>query len=250
MKRSILLLLACGGSCLLLAQTTVAQSVKTIYFVRHAESETALFQQGLSGNALLPDCKPFMNEGALEECCTEILTFLGEKRVELLVKWFKDKALLPGITHVLATHKARSLQTVLPIAHAAGLDKDINGDGIADGTDADKNPGDGVQQLPAYADECASGYEIAHNFYSLMVDALRSLPPGSSAVVTGHSLSIYPIMQALGIDTGSPQRFPKTATGAVRGFNNLWVISLDGNNAGTLAQHFQLDFGFVEKLNP
>ena len=57
-------------------------------------------------------------------------------------------------------------------------------------------------------------------------------------------------MQALGIDTGSLERFPKTAAGAVRGFNNVWVISLDGNNAATLAQHFQLDFGFVETLTP
>ena len=44
------------------------------------------------------------------------LTPLGEKRAELLVKWFQDRGLLPGITHVFATHKARSLQTVAGIA--------------------------------------------------------------------------------------------------------------------------------------
>jgi broad specificity phosphatase PhoE len=251
MKTSIPILLALTAGCGVLApQRVPAQAVKTVYFVRHAESTTALFQQGHEGNAWVPDCKPFMNEGVLEECCTEVLTPLGDMRAALLAKWFADKSLLTSITHVFATHKERSLQTVRPIAHAAQLDRDINGDGVPDGTDADKNPGDGVQQLPAYVDECAPGYEVAHNFYLLTVDALRAAPSGSAAVVAGHSLSIYPIMQALGVDTSSPSRFPKTPTGAVRGFNNVWVITLDANNVGTLAKHLQLDFAFVEKVSP
>jgi broad specificity phosphatase PhoE len=251
MKTSIVILFAFTAGCgVLMPQRASAQAVKVVYFVRHAESSTGLFQQGHHGNAWLPDCKPFMNEGALEECCTELLTPLGEKRAELLAKWFVDKGLSGGITHVFATHKERSLQTVHPIARAAGLNRDINGDGIPDGADADKNPGDGVQQLPAYVEECASGFEVAHNFYSLTVDALRSLPSGSGAVVAGHSLSIYPIMQALGVDTSTPSRFPKTAAGAVRGFNNVWVITLDANNIGTLTKHLQLDFAFVEKVTP
>jgi len=238
------------ASSVLLTQGVTAQPTKTIYFIRHAESAPGLFQQGNSGNAWLPDCRPFMDGALLSECCTELLTPLGEKRAELLVKWFQDKGLLPGITHVFATHKARSLQTVTGIARAAGLNRDLNGDGIPDGADLDKNPGDGVQQLPAFADECEPGFEVAHNFYSLMVDAIQSMPSGSEAVVVGHSLSIYPIMQGLGIDTSRSSRFPKTATGAVRGLNNLWIVTLDENNAGTLVQHLQLDFAFSEKFTP
>ena len=95
----------------LLTEAAVGQTTKTIYFVRHAEDQTAVFQQGNNGKALLPDCKPFMNEGVLEDCCTEMLSPLGAKRAELLAKWFKDRGLLPSITHVLAAELA---------AHASG----------------------------------------------------------------------------------------------------------------------------------
>jgi len=232
----------------LLTETAIGQTTKTIYFVRHAEDQTAVFQQGNNGKAYLPDCKPFMNEGVLEDCCTEVVSPLGAKRAELLAKWFADNTLLPTITHVLATHKVRTLQTVQPIAHAAGLDRDVNGDGIPDGADVDKNPGDGVQQIPAFVDECENGYEVAHNFYPLVVDQLRSLPLGSGIVVAGHSASLYPIMQALGIDTSSASRFPKNAIGRVNGYNNLWVVSLDANNVGKLVTHVRLDFSLVPKI--
>jgi len=234
----------------LLTETAVGQTTKTIYFVRHAEDQTAVFQQGNDGKAFLPDCKPFKNEGVLEDCCTEVLSPLGTKRAELLAKWFADKGLLPSITHVLATHKVRTLQTVQPIAHAAGLDRDVNGDGIPDGVDVDKNPGDGVQQIPAFVAECENGYEVAHNFYPLVVDQLRSLPLGSGIVVAGHSASLYPIMQTLGINTSNAARFPKNAIGRVNGYNSLWVVSLDANNTGTLITHVRLDFALAERITP
>jgi phosphohistidine phosphatase SixA len=234
----------------LLTGTAIGQTTKTIYFVRHAEDQTAVFQQGLGGKALLPDCKPFMNAGVLEDCCTEVVSPLGAKRAELLAKWFTDKGLLPSITHVLATHKVRTLQTVQLVAHAAGLDKDLNGDGIPDGADVDKNPGDGVQQIPAFVAECEDGYEVAHNFYPLVVDHLRSLPLGSGVVVAGHSASLYPIMQSLGIDTSNPLRFPKNAIGRVNGYNNVWVVEMDANNAGTLLKHIRLNFALTESVTP
>ena len=234
----------------LLTEPAVGQTTKTIYFVRHAEDQTAVFQQGNDGKAFVPDCKPFMNEGVLENCCTEVLSPLGTKRAELLAKWFADKGILPSITHVLATHKVRTLQTVQPVAHAAGLDRDVNGDGIPDGADVDKNPGDGVQQIPAFVAECEIGYEVAHNFYPLVVDQLRSLPLGSGIVVAGHSASLYPIMQTLGIDTSNASRFPKNAIGRVNGFNSLWIVSLDANNMGTLVQHIRLDFALAERVTP
>jgi broad specificity phosphatase PhoE len=233
-----------------LCGTAVSQTTKTIYFVRHAEDQTALFQQGKNGKAFLPDCKPFMNEGVLEDCCTEVLSPLGTKRAELLAKWFADKGLLPSITHVLATHKVRTLQTVQPIARAAGLDQDVNGDGTPDGEDVDKNPGDGVQQIPAFVAECEDGYEIAHNFYPLVVDELLTLPLGSGIVVAGHSASLYPIMETLGIDTSSPTRFPKNAVGRVNGYNSLWVVNMDENGAATLVAHVRLDFALAEQITP
>jgi phosphohistidine phosphatase SixA len=191
-----------------------------------------------------------MNEGVLEDCCTEVLSPLGLERAELLAQWFADHDLLPSITHVLATHKVRTLQTVLPTAHAAGLDMDINGDGVPDGEDVDKNPGDGVQQIPAFAAECEDGFEIAHNFYPLVVEHLLELPLGSGIVVAGHSASIYPIMEDLGIDTSDSLAFPKNAAGRVNTYNNLWVVSMDENNQGTLLAHVRLDFALAETITP
>jgi hypothetical protein len=126
----------------------------------------------------------------------------------------------------------------------------LNGDGVPDGADVDKNRGDGVQQIPAFVDECEKGYEVAHNFYPLVVDQLRSLALGSGIVVAGHSASLYAIMQALGIDTSNASRFPKNAIGRVNGYNSLWVVSLDANNTGTLIKHVRLDFALAERVTP
>lgn len=243
-------LTVCTCAMTILTETVVGQTSKTIYFVRHAEDQVALYQQGKNGKAFLPDCKPFKNEGVLEDCCTEVLNPLGVERAKLLAQWFNDQGLLPGITHVLATHKVRTLQTVQPIAHAAGLDRDVNGDGIPDGTDIDKNPGDGVQQIPAFVAECEDGFEVAHNFYPLVVEHLRSLPLGSGIVVAGHSASLYPIMQDLGIDTSDSTRFPKNAVGRVSGFNNLWIVELNANNMGTLLMHLRMNFALTEEVTP
>jgi hypothetical protein len=82
MKKSPLLTL---GICavLLVTDTAIGQTVKTIYFVRHAEDQLAVFQQGLNGNAYLPNCKPFMDAGTLTNCCTEVLNPLGVERARL-----------------------------------------------------------------------------------------------------------------------------------------------------------------------
>lgn len=250
-KLTYLLILSCG--CHLVAMRSAlaqAPTQKTFYFLRHAEDQEFLLETGNEGRALLADCRPFLNAaGVIELCCTEVLDSLGTKRAELLAKWFGEQGLLPTVTHVFATHKIRTLQTVQPIAHAAGLDPDLNGDGKPDGTDMDLISGDGVQQIPA-VQECERGYEIAHEFFGLTVAALQSLPLGTGAVVCGHSASIYPIMESFGINTSDPKKFPKTAVGRVRGFNNLWIVSVDANNVGTLASHIQLDFGFVQKITP
>lgn len=246
-KRLCLTILASA----LLTGSALAQASKTIYFLRHAEDREFLLELGHAERASISDCRPFLNDDRLiEECCTETLDTLGEQRAQLLVKWFQDQGLLSTLTDVFATHKIRTLQTVQPIAHAAGLDRDLNGDGIPDGADVDLRAGDGVQQIPAFVEECERGFEIAHNFFGLTVDALRTLPLGSGVVVCGHSASIYPMMEAFGIDTSNPAKFPKTAIGRVRGFNNLWVVSLDANGVGTLVKHVRLDFALSEKVTP
>jgi hypothetical protein len=56
-------------------------------------------------------------------------------------------------------------------------------------------------------------------------------------------------MQAFGIDTTDPVKFPKDARGRVNGFNNLWVVELKPlvvggtlTYQGRLLSHVQLDF--------
>jgi hypothetical protein len=249
MKKTLLLTV---WTCALaiLTDTTLGQTTKTIYFVRHAEDQRELYQQGETGKAYVPDCKPFMDGSVLMECCTEVLNPMGTNRAGLLAKWFADHSLLPSITHVLATHKVRSWQTVQPLAHAAGLDRDVNGDGIPDGSDLDKKPGDGVQQLPAFVAECEDGYEVPHNFYPLMLQYIRSLPLGSGVVVAGHSAGLYPIMQGLGMVTTNRIQFPQNSAGRVNAYNNLWIVEVDANNRGTLAEHVLMDFALTETVTP
>ncbi len=213
----------------------------TVYFLRHAEDMSALVDAGNNDGSVVPDCVPFSNNGKIEDCCLGVLNPLGEKRAQLLTGWFAKRGILPEITHIFSTHKARTLQTVLPIASEARL----AGANLA--ADVDLNPGDGVQQVPASIEECDPGFEIGHTSFQMTVDALRALPPGSVAIVCGHSASLYPIMEAFGIDTTDPVDFPRDSRGRVNGLNNLWKVRIVGNQAGELQKHLVLDFELVRQ---
>lgn len=209
-----------------------AQSAETlIYFTRHAEDQIALFQPGNSQRAFLEDCK-----GGANECCLEVLNPLGEMRATLLAEWFQDQGITEELTHVIASHKIRTRQTVGQIAADAGL-----------GGDVDQNPGDGVQQIPPFIEECQDGFEGSSSSRDPMIAAIGALPLGSVAVVGGHSPTLYPIMEAFGIDTSDPDDFPRRPNGKVDGFNNLWIVSIDGNGEGELVEHLVLDFELVEQ---
>ena len=162
-------------------------------------------------------------------------------RSELLVGWFGERDILPRLTHVIASHKVRTVQTVEPIAAAA----------IAEGAelaeDVDLHPGDDVQQVPAFVEECTPGFEGSGSSRGPMTAFLKSLPLGSEAVVAAHSPTIYPIMKAFGIDTSDPIDFPRDARGRVSGFDNLWVVQVDRNGKGRLKKHLLLDFELVRQ---
>ena len=65
------------------------------------------------------------------------------------------------------------------------------------------------------------------------------------SVVGAHSGTLYPIMEAFGIDTGDPVDFPRKPNGKVRGFNNLWIVSIDKRGRGRLKGHLLLDLKLV-----
>lgn len=214
------------------ALANAGEQVETlVYFTRHAEDEVALVQPVGSARALLSDCHPFLDDGELDECCLEVLSSLGQLRATLLAKWFWNQGITETVTHVIASHKTRTRQTVEAIASDAGLDGDV-----------DLNPGDGVQQVPAFAQECDSGFEKASSSRGPMVEAIEALPLGSVAVVGAHSGTLYKIMDALGIDTSDEMIFPRNPDGKVKGYNNLWIVSLDAGGSAVLVEHLVIDF--------
>ena len=115
-----------------------------------------------------------------------------------------------GLTHLIATNKPRTVETLKGLAIASGLGADRNGDGTPDGTDVDLVPGDGIQQYPPEVLECAVGFERTLDSLPYIVEAIRSLPAGSQAVVANHSETLYAVIEeATGVDTSDPDLVPE-----------------------------------------
>jgi phosphohistidine phosphatase SixA len=213
-----------------------------IYFVRHGEDVPELVNSDPSFTVTFSNCN------ADGSCCVEPLNPLGKVRAAALADWLEVKGITRTLTHVIASHKLRTRQTVERIANLAGLGGDLDGNGTPDGTDVDQAPGDGVINVPPTPAECDPGWTSSSSVRQPQIDYIKTLPVGSRAVVCSHSTVLYPIMQAFGIDTSDPVKFPKSANGRVSGFNNLWTVELKPvavNGAATyqgrLLSHVVLD---------
>jgi phosphohistidine phosphatase SixA len=230
-----------GGVLLLTAVPSWAEAPQSqsplttiVYFLRHGEDSPELTAFDPSFSVIFNNC----NDD--ESCCEEVLNPQGQERAARLAEWFKEKHITDTLTHVIASHKIRTRQTVQRIAQAAGLGGDLDGDGDLDGSDLDQAPGDGVINVPSTPLECDPGFTSSSSARQPQLDYLRTLPPGSRAVVCSHSPVLYPLMQAFGIDTSDPIKFPKDSRGRVSGFNNLWTVQLDvvgGVYRGRLLEH-------------
>ena len=227
------------------AQAPQAQSagVTIIYFVRHGEDVPELVASDPTYSVAFNNCN------ADNSCCVEALNPLGKTRAAALADWLETKGITRTLTHVIASHKLRTRQTVAKIAQLAGLGGDLDGNGTLDGTDVDQAPGDGVINVPASPAECDPGWTSSSSVTQPQVDFIKTLPLGSRAIVCSHSPVLYPLMQAFGINTSDPERFPKDSRGRVSGFNNLWAVELKplaGSNTATyqgrLLSHVRLDF--------
>jgi hypothetical protein len=210
-----------------------------VYFLRHAEDVPELVASDPSFSVTFNNCN------ADGSCCVEALNPLGRVRATVLADWFEAKKITRTLTHVIASHKLRTRQTVEKIAHVASLGGDLNGDGIPDGTDIDQAPGDGVINVPATPAECDPGWTASSSVRQPQINYLATLPLGSRAVFCSHSPVLYPVMQAFGIDTSDPAKFPKDSRGRVSGFDNLWVVEFipaSGGYQGRVLEHLLLDF--------
>ena len=220
-----------------------------VYFTRHAEDVPELVGSDPTFTVTFNNCN------ADGSCCVEALSPLGKVRATALADWFESKGITRTLTHVIASHKLRTRQTVAKLANLAGLGGDLNGDGSPDGTDVDQTPGDGVINVPPFPAECDPGWTSSGSVRQPQIDYIKSLPCGSRAVVCSHSPVVYPLMQAFGIDTSDPVNFPKDSRGRVSGFNNLWVVELKPVVAGgvvtyqgRLMTHVLLEFDLESAL--
>ncbi|HXJ58291.1 MAG TPA: hypothetical protein VNU68_16670 [Verrucomicrobiae bacterium] len=225
------------------APQSLASNTTIVYFTRHADDVPELVGSDPTFTVTFNNCN------ADDSCCVEALNPLGKVRAAALADWFETKGITRTLTHVIASHKLRTRQTVAKIANLAGLGGDLDGDGIPDGTDVDQAPGDGVINVPATPAECDPGWTSSSSVRQPQIDYLKTLPLGSRAVLCSHSPVLYPLMQAFGIDTSDPVSFPKDSRGRVSGFNNLWVVELKPVNTGgvvtyqgRLLSHVLLDF--------
>jgi len=206
------------------------QRIKTrFYFLRHGED----LEESVLKGAFEPVCTG--------PCCLEVLNDLGALRAELLARWFEERDILPRLTHVVASHKVRTLQTVEPLAAAAAE----AGAQLAE--DIDLHPGDAIQQVPASVEECTPGFEGSGSSRAPMIEHLKGIPAGSTVVVAAHSPTLYPILQAFGVDTSDPVSFPRDANGRVSGFNNVWIVDVDESGQGQLKKHLILDFELIRR---
>src|SRR5207247_2388791 len=138
--RATLLLVAATAVPVTRADSPQSESAsKTIiYFTRHCEDVPELVNSDPSFTVTFNNCN------SDNSCCVEALNPLGKVRAAVLADWFESKRITQTLTHVIASHKLRTRQTVAKIAQLAGLGGDLNGDGIPDGADVDQEPGDGV----------------------------------------------------------------------------------------------------------
>jgi hypothetical protein len=179
------------------------EPVTTLYFVRHGETQRRLVATGTGTFAEV--CT------VTRSCCDTPLNPLGVARRDALSDWFVRHGITNRLTHLIATNKPRTVETLAALAVASGLGGDRDGDGVLDGADVDLVPGDGIQQYPADVRECDPGFETTAGSKPFIVDAILALPRGSEAVVAKED--------------GSTTR--------VRNFNDLWVVRLPTNDPFT-----------------
>ena len=249
-------------------QCSIRRAIKSIFVVAVAVASPAVFLEG--GDTIVyftRHADDMINPAACsgdpeDPCCQEVLNPLGELRALLLAEWFAGERITPELTHIFATHKIRTRQTIQYIAEEAALD----GSG-------DANPDDGIRQVPSridsgnpesgFVEECTPGFESSKSTRQPMLDAILDVHQSdgeSTILVAGHSPQLYWVMRNLGIDTTDETNFPKRCAGEdgappcedidanerVSGFDNLWIVILFEEGGAALVDHVTLEFGPLE----
>jgi hypothetical protein len=208
-----------GLGTFLAAPDAEAGTKKLLYFVRHGESGPQFLPTSTPGT-FTDNCLPDRS------CCTTPLTPIGLERGVGLRDWFAEHKKLETVTHLIATNKVRTSQTIQLIADATGVP---------------------IVKATGTAGECDVGFKGTPDSAPYLISAINALPEGAVAVIAGHGEAMYAIMAATtGIDTSDPVEYPKDATGRVVGFNHLWIIELDSVTGARLVRHMQSNLEFKD----
>ncbi|MEE9321571.1 MAG: hypothetical protein V3U76_14080 [Granulosicoccus sp.] len=207
-----------GALAQLEAANRLSENAIEVFFTRHAEKMT--MQEETSDGAYEDVCGV--------DKCAEVLNTKGELRAELLADAFYEAGITSRLTHAFSSHKIRTRQTIEMITADAGLASDI-----------DKNPGDGIQELPVSNDDGSDATELnpesTKRSKAPTIAALMNLAPGSVVLVAGHSGTLYDIMAGIGLDdacvkaaveTCDQARYPINAKGKVKNFGDIWKVTL------------------------
>lgn len=155
-----------------------------------------------------------------------LLNDAGRARAEMLGDRFREVE----VTHVFATSTSRSFESVTPLAKRHGLS-----------VRRIPAPGSSVDGRIVVLDRSDPRIAIGP-----MLDTLRALPPGSTAVVGTDSTSLFAIMAGLGVDVrhecpnyascvpcGHGGCFPESE------FDNLWLVIPDRDTGGAVSSRIR-----------
>ena len=156
------------------------------------------------------------------------LTEAGQARAASLVDVLRDI----DLDAVFTTDLCRTAQTVDATAHAARLP-------LQTVHVADVQLSECVPQLTARLTPLAPSDDPERT----LVTALRALPPGSHALVAGHSNTIPSLLTALGVEPLCPETYPLDEQGRCwlphHAFDNLFVVSVpESGPARVLQLHY------------
>ena len=261
-------LLSAGAASTALANSYLSDGALIIYFTRHAEKQTVTTPldgvtpptYGFDYNVdpAVPVLQAYTDDDGISEgsrldevCgdvkCAEELSKKGDMRAMLLADWFAARKITDRLDAVYATHKTRTQQTVTPTAMVAGLEV-IN---VLEG-------GTELNPQSTTPSECATLQAI---------EASR-MAGHDTIVIAGHSGTLYDIMgtgvgsvdkpcmlksgvitTGLGLDTGNTvagtgnlKRFPKSSSGKVANFGDVWKVVVGRNGSARFFYRQLLSF--------
>ena len=226
------------------AVDTGGAKMTSVYFVRHAEKKTTMTASGsatamydldwVSDEAIIvprtmngTSVGDNLNEVCGTSKCAEELSDLGLLKADLIGGWMAEVGIAAKLDAIYSSHKRRTAQTIEPAAKFAGMN---------------------ITQFPEGATELDP--EGTSASICPTVAAILNSPPGSTLLVSGHTGTLYKIMDGgndddctgLGLDTSDQLIFPKDPKGKIPSdqFGDIWSVEIDEDGVVYFKDHINL----------